>query len=177
MNSGGEPSTAQEGQHPTAPPDVTSGEDTHKEAASSSTSTSKSTTAEDVGTGTDLISAIESDLTLLIQIMSSSIHYISNKSAHVQLNADIPLYNPTGAGQLMASKMLVDEAGMLESIEELTDDLVGKVKDIEHLVELLPRERTEEEYQEEIRVLHDQVAGVNEEYRRALQEASECRPV
>ncbi|UZJ51250.1 hypothetical protein CBS101457_000570 [Exobasidium rhododendri] len=128
--------------------------------------------AEQEVTDVDLISTIESDLTLLIQIMSSSIHHISNKSAHVQLNAEIPMYNPTGAGQLMASKMLVDEESMADNIEELTDDLVGKVKDIEKLVEALPKEREEEEYQREIKELNDQVAGINEEYRRALQEAS-----
>jgi hypothetical protein len=129
--------------------------------------------ASDSTAGTDLISVVESDLTLLIQIMSSSIHYISNKSAHVQLNSDIPLYNPVGAGQLLASKMLVDEKSMMESIEELTDDLVGKVKDIEKLVEQLPKERDDEEVRQEIDVLHQQMAGVNEEYRTAAKEASE----
>ena len=125
----------------------------------------------------DLISTIESDLTLLVQIMSSSLHYISNRSAHVRLNPDIPLYNPVGAGQMMASKSLVDEASMADSIEELTDDLVGKVKDIERLVEQLPQEREEEQVQGEIRELHQQMAGVNQEYRHALSEAGEsCKP-
>jgi hypothetical protein len=127
----------------------------------------------ETGTGIDLISTIESDLTLLIQIMSSSIHYISNKSAHVQLNADIPLFNPVGAGQMMASKMLVDETSMMESIEELTDDLVGKVKDIEKLVEQLPQEREEGIVKTEISELHQKIAGVNKEYKSALQEACE----
>lgn len=125
---------------------------------------------------TDLISTIESDLTLLIQIMSSSLHYISNKSAHSQLNADIPLYHPVGVGQVIASKFLVEEKVMAESIEELTDDLVGKVKDISRLVQQLPVERDDEDVKEELSGLQLQVANVNEEYRSALSEAGEFLP-
>jgi hypothetical protein len=140
--------------------------------APSSSSPSKYVSREEV-IDTDLISTIESDLTLLIQIMSSSLHYISNKSAHSQLNADIPLYNPVGVGQVIASKFLVEEKVMAESIEELTDDLVGKVKDISKLVQQLPVERDAGDVKEELSRLQLQVASVNEEYRSALSEAGE----
>lgn len=129
--------------------------------------------AADEKAGTDLISAIESDLTLLVQIMSASIHYISTKSAHVQMNADIPQYNPVGSGQVHASKFLVDQETMAESIEELSDDLVGKVKDIERLVGQLPQEIDDQSFQLELNQLQKQIAGVNEEYRSALSEAGE----
>lgn len=125
------------------------------------------------GSGTDVISTIESDLTLLVQIMSASIHYISTKSAHVQMNATIPQYNPVGSGQVHASKFLVDQEIMAESIEELSDDLVGKIKDIEKLVKQLPRQVDDQSFQLELDQLQQQMAGVNEEYRNALNEAGE----
>jgi hypothetical protein len=155
---------------PSSDPTVPNATASAMPSAASKEDGSKETTLD-----SDLISTIESDLTLLIQIMSSSLHYISNKSAHSQLNADIPLYNPVGAGQVMASKFLVEEKVMAESIEELTDDLVGKVKDISRLVDHLPVERDEGDVKLELEGLQKQVASVNEDYRSALSEAGECQ--
>lgn len=91
--------------------------------------------------GSDVISQLEGDLALLLQIMSSSLHYIANRSAHVQLSEAIPLYNAISGSAGQASRALVDRATMAESIEELTDDLVGKAKDMERRISMLPGKR------------------------------------
>lgn len=125
------------------------------------------------GRSMDLISQLESDLALMLQIMSSSMHFLANRSAHVQLNAAIPLFQPISGASLSASRNLIDSATMHENIEELTDDLVGKAKDMERLLQALPCQRNEEAVKEELRQIDGQMAEANAEYRAALQESSE----
>lgn len=120
---------------------------------------------------TDTVSQLESDLALMLQIMSSSLHHIANRSAHVQLSEAIPLYQPVGGSAMHASRSLVDRASMAENIEELTDDLVGKAKDMESLIAKLPNSQDEASVKEELAVLDEQMSVANRSYRDALQEA------
>lgn len=138
--------------------------------------------ADDVGTadeGTmaapasmDLISQLESDLALLLQIMSSSLHYVANRSAHVQLNADVPLFQPVSGASLHASRRLIDPTTMYDNIEELTDDLVGKAKDMERLLDALPRQQDQADVQRELLTINDDMRTANKEYAAALQDAA-----
>lgn len=121
----------------------------------------------------DVITTIEQDLSLLLRILTSSIHYISTRSSMVQLSESIPLSRPAGAAGAYANTNMVDKATMKESIEELTDDLIQKAKDIETLVDRLPVTQDEETYQRELKGLDEEMKEANEEYRSALQEASE----
>lgn len=120
----------------------------------------------------DVITLIEQDLSLLLRILTSSIHYISTRSSMVQLSDSIPLSRPTGAAGAYANSNMVERATMKESIDELTDDLIQKAKDIETLVDRLPVTQDEEAFQSELQGLDEEMKVANEEYRSALQEAS-----
>jgi mediator of RNA polymerase II transcription subunit 21 len=133
-----------------------------------SSSTSKSASL-------DLISQLESDLALMLQIMSSSLHFIATRSAHVQLNDDIPLFQALTNASASASRQLLSPEAMAEEIEELTDDLVGKAKEMEKLIQSIPCKRDESVVMKELKEIDEEMVEANKDFIEALEEVSRLR--
>lgn len=128
---------------------------------------------QSAGPSIDLISQLESDLALMLQIMTSSLHFLTHRSAHVQINDLIPLFQPTNLAQSNATNYLIDSESMSDNIDELTDDLVLKAKQMEELIERLPKQANEEIVQQELKQIDQEMVSVNQEYRTALRDAGE----
>lgn len=123
----------------------------------------------------DLISQLESDLALMLQVMSSSLHFLASRSAHVQLSDEIPLFQPLGSVTANASRQLIGYDAMADNIEELTDDLVGKAKEMERLIQALPRERDETDVKADLKKIDEEMVEANEGFLGALDEALRLR--
>ncbi|PWN37455.1 uncharacterized protein FA14DRAFT_115841, partial [Meira miltonrushii] len=119
----------------------------------------------------DLISQLESDLALMLQIMTSSLHFLTHRSAHVQINNVIPLFQPTNLAQSHAANHLIDAETMSENIDELTDDLVLKAKEMESLLQRLPKQTNEDQVKRELEQIDEEMSVANQEYRDALRDA------
>jgi mediator of RNA polymerase II transcription subunit 21 len=125
------------------------------------------------GTSIDLISQLESDLALMLQIMTSSLHFLTHRSAHVQINSKIPLFQPTNLVQSNAANHLIEEKIMSENIDELTDDLILKAKEMEGLLQRLPKQTNEQSIKQELQQIDQEMIVANKEYRDALRDAGE----
>lgn len=131
-----------------------------------------------LGTSIDLISQLESDLALMLQIMTSTLHFLTHRSAHVQINNTIPLFQPTNLAQSHATNHLIDAETMSENIDELTDDLVLKAKEMERLLQRLPKQMNETSVKVELEQIDGEMKIANQEYRDALREAGEnCKRI
>lgn len=82
----------------------------------------------------DQIETLEEAIDFLLKIMAASISYLSRKAPHIQTNPDVPLSVLPQA----AKDALVDEETMVESAEELVQDLMIKAKQVEKLIKDLP---------------------------------------
>ncbi len=82
----------------------------------------------------DQIESLEESLDFLLKIMAASVSYLSRKAPHIQMNPDMPLAVLPQA----AKDALVDEETMVESAEELVQDLMLKSKEVEKYIQELP---------------------------------------
>ena len=82
----------------------------------------------------DPIATLEEAIDFLLKIMAASISYLTRKAPHIQLHPEIPL----AALSEKAAENLVDEETMVESAEELVQDLMLKAKEVELLINALP---------------------------------------
>ena len=130
------------------------------------------------GTSIDLISQLECDLALMLQIMTSTLHFLTHRSAHVQINNTIPLFQPTNLAQSHATNHLIDAETMSENIDELTDDLVLKAKEMERLLQRLPKQMNENSVKVELEQIDGEMIIANQEYRDALRDAGKnCKRI
>lgn len=115
----------------------------------------------------DLLTQLDSDIDLLLQIMSSSVAFISRKAKHSPLpSSSIPL-------TILGKTEAISPAEMEDAIGELVSDLVEKASSIREIILHLPTEGSlggEVELQSDLRRVEEEMEGVNREYRAAVEE-------
>ncbi|KDN45099.1 hypothetical protein K437DRAFT_126255 [Tilletiaria anomala UBC 951] len=120
----------------------------------------------------DEIETLEEAIDFLLRIMAASISYLTRKAPHVQTNPAIPLVLLSAT----ASQTLVDEETMVESADELVQDLMMKAKQVEAYIGDLPEWASRDGQQPaqiaELEALQSEMRHANEEYRAAVREAS-----
>lgn len=119
--------------------------------------------------GADPLTQLEAALDLLLQIVASTVAYLTRKAPHVAARADAPL-SMLGA---TAATILVDEQTMAASIDELVADLVRQASVVRGLIETMPAYDTQTQGQEtRLEKLQTDMAAANKEYAAVVQEAS-----
>lgn len=115
----------------------------------------------------DLLTQLDSEVDLLLKIMSSSIAYVSRKAQHQQLP---PLHIPlTILGQTEA----IAPAEMHDSAAELVADLVHKAAEIKSIILHLPGRTTDDaQLTTDLHALQTQLHTANAEYRAACTQAA-----
>lgn len=115
----------------------------------------------------DLLTQLDSDIDLLLKIMSSSVAFISRKAKHAPLpSSTIPL-------TILGKTEAIEPDAMDEAIGELVTDLVEKAAGIREIIEHLPTKESlsgDAELEQELGRLEGEMRGVNEEYRAAVEE-------
>lgn len=86
------------------------------------------------------ITELEDSLNMLLKVMASAIAYLSRKSGHTPVNAQVPL---TVLGNTEALPPETLEA----SRDELVQDLISQAKDVQRRIDALPsRDISEDEH-------------------------------
>ncbi|CBQ71789.1 conserved hypothetical protein [Sporisorium reilianum SRZ2] len=120
----------------------------------------------------DLLTQLDSDIDLLLKIMSSSVAFISRKAKHaVLLASTIPL-------TILGKTEAIEPDDMDHAIAELVDDLVAKADSIRAIIRHLPTEEClggDVELEAELARLETEMQGANEGYREAVREAERLR--
>lgn len=116
----------------------------------------------------DLLTQLDSDLDLLLRIMSSSIAYISRKAKHTPLpSSTVPL-------TILGKTESIEPAEMDEAINELVTDLVEKAASIREIILHLPTREslgTDDELQNALTGLQREMDTANQEYISAVSAA------
>ena len=119
----------------------------------------------------DQLTELEMALDLLLQIVVSTVSYLTRRAPHVQVRDDVPL---SAMGQT-AAQVLVDEQTMANSIEELVADLTKHAGLVRSLVHALPDYSQQEPSLQAPRLaaLQAEMTAANADYAAALAEAGE----
>lgn len=120
----------------------------------------------------DLLTQLDSDIDLLLKIMSSSISFISRKAKHTPLpSTTIPL-------TILGKTEAIEPAEMDDAIAELVSDLVEKAQSIREIILHLPTKESlggDEELEKHLAAMQEEMKEVNEEYRAAVLEVGVLR--
>jgi len=111
----------------------------------------------------DRITQLQDGIDQLLVIMSSSIHYLVNKTALRQVSPDIPIDRQ----REKADPEPVFEANQ----KELVNDLIRKAKQVEFLIDSLPGPDPEEVQVRRFEELEMAMQRANDEYREAVERA------
>lgn len=118
----------------------------------------------------DLLTQLDSDIDLLLKIMSSSVAFISRKAKHTPLpTSTIPL-------TILGETEAIEPAEMDDAIAELVADLVEKADSIRTIIHHLPTKESlggDQELENDLASLQAQMSKTNAEYRSALLDAKE----
>ncbi|KDQ17606.1 hypothetical protein BOTBODRAFT_155686 [Botryobasidium botryosum FD-172 SS1] len=111
----------------------------------------------------DRITQLQDGIDQLLVIMSSSIHYLVNKTALRQVSPDIPV---------IRQREKADPEPVFEANQkELVNDLIRKAKQVEYLIESLPGPDPEEGQAQRLEELETAMQKANSEYIEALDRA------
>lgn len=120
----------------------------------------------------DLLTQLDSEIDLLLKIMSSSISFISRKAIHSTLpSSSIPL-------TILGKTEAISEAEMDEAIAELVQDLVEKAASIKEIIQHLPTEGSlggDKELEQDLTRMESEMKVVNTEYKEAREEVEILR--
>lgn len=120
----------------------------------------------------DLLTQLDSDIDLLLKIMSSSVAFISRKAKHAILpTSTVPL-------TILGKTEAIEPEEMDQAIAELVEDLIEKADSIRAIIRHLPTEESlggDAELEAELERMEAEMKVVNDEYRSAVQEAERLR--
>lgn len=120
----------------------------------------------------DLLTQLDSDIDLLLKIMSSSVAFISRKAKHSILPAStVPL-------TILGKTEAIEPDEMDHAIAELVEDLVEKADSIRAIIKHLPTEESlggDAELEAELKRMETEMKVFNDDYRSAVQEAERLR--
>lgn len=116
----------------------------------------------------DLLTQLDTSLDLLLQIMSSSIAYISRKAKHQQLpSSSVPL-------TILGKTEAIEQDEMDQAIQELVTDLVEKAQAIKQIISHLPTKESlgsDDDLAHNLGQIQSELNQVNKEYKAAVEEA------
>ncbi|KAJ3533115.1 hypothetical protein NM688_g7327 [Phlebia brevispora] len=113
----------------------------------------------------DRITQLQDEIQQLLQIMSSSIAYLTSKANFLQVSPDVPITKQRNPEKVDTPDVFEDNK------RELVTDLMVKAKQIEYLINSLPQPEAEEVQAKRLEELEQQMTQANEEYIRALNRA------
>lgn len=120
----------------------------------------------------DLLTQLDSEIDLLLSIMSSSIAYISRKARHTVLpSSTIPL-------TILGKTESISAEEMDAAISELVTDLVDKAESIKQIIQHLPTEQDlggEQELTAELQSMEKEMRVVNDEYRAVKEQVGRLK--
>ncbi|KAK4686195.1 mediator of RNA polymerase II transcription subunit 21, partial [Tremellales sp. Uapishka_1] len=123
--------------------------------------------SEELSTDMDRITQLQDAILDLLTITSTSIEYITKKTQFEQASSLIPatLHTPQAA----------DRKEYKENIGKLVQDLVRRAKDVQVLIEALPKKDDSTERAERLRQLQEEMGVANEAYVEATRQAEELQ--
>ncbi|EIN13169.1 hypothetical protein PUNSTDRAFT_117070 [Punctularia strigosozonata HHB-11173 SS5] len=115
----------------------------------------------------DRVTQLQDEIQQLLQIMSSSIAYLTTRSNFAQVSPQIPITKQRNPEKFDPPEVL--EANK----KELVTDLMVKAKQIEFLIQSLPEPESEESQATRLQALENEMQEANAEYIHALSRAKD----
>lgn len=130
----------------------------------------------------DLLTQLDSEVDLLLKIMSSSIAYVSRKAQHQQLPANDGSTSAAIPLTILGQTEAISPTDMHDSAAELVADLVQKATEIKSIILHLPdtqpgttsaNDGDDSQLQSDLQNLESQLHVANKEYQAACSQAAE----